>query len=81
MLFPRPRDAVKAIKKRIVGNKNFREIMFALTVSNCLSKIVCFSFCVICSVRCERNILKVKMIFVLVGCYPRGDDFCVYLCK
>lgn len=27
-----PRDAVKAIKKRIVGNKNFREIMFALTV-------------------------------------------------
>lgn len=50
MLFPRPRDAVKAIKKRIVGNKNFREIMFALTVSNFLSKIVCFSFCVICSV-------------------------------
>ncbi|XP_061888729.1 target of Myb1 membrane trafficking protein-like isoform X2 [Entelurus aequoreus] len=28
----RPRDAVKAIKKRIVGNKNFREIMLALTV-------------------------------------------------
>nr|XP_020451967.1 target of Myb protein 1-like isoform X2 [Monopterus albus] len=27
-----PRDAVKAIKKRIVGNKNFRELMFALTV-------------------------------------------------
>ncbi|XP_061129886.1 target of Myb1 membrane trafficking protein-like isoform X3 [Syngnathus typhle] len=27
-----PRDAVKAIKKRIVGNKNFREIMLALTV-------------------------------------------------
>uniref|UniRef100_G3Q5T7 Target of myb1 membrane trafficking protein n=1 Tax=Gasterosteus aculeatus TaxID=69293 RepID=G3Q5T7_GASAC len=26
-----PRDAVKAIKKRIVGNKNFREIMLALT--------------------------------------------------
>uniref|UniRef100_A0A3P9MKH0 VHS domain-containing protein n=1 Tax=Oryzias latipes TaxID=8090 RepID=A0A3P9MKH0_ORYLA len=28
-----PKDAVKAIKKRIVGNKNFREIMLALTVS------------------------------------------------
>ncbi|KAM7393730.1 hypothetical protein PAMP_020580 [Pampus punctatissimus] len=27
-----PRDAVKAIKKRIVGNKSFREIMLALTV-------------------------------------------------
>ncbi|XP_063331562.1 target of Myb1 membrane trafficking protein-like [Pelmatolapia mariae] len=27
-----PRDAVKAIKKRIVGNKNFREIMLAVTV-------------------------------------------------
>ncbi|XP_078120761.1 target of Myb1 membrane trafficking protein isoform X1 [Sander vitreus] len=27
-----PRDAVKAIKKRIVGNKNFREIMLSLTV-------------------------------------------------
>ncbi|XP_077427963.1 target of Myb1 membrane trafficking protein isoform X2 [Vanacampus margaritifer] len=27
-----PRDAIKAIKKRIVGNKNFSEIMLALTV-------------------------------------------------
>ncbi|XP_028309852.1 target of Myb protein 1 [Gouania willdenowi] len=27
-----PKDAVKAIKRRIVGNKNFREIMLALTV-------------------------------------------------
>ncbi|TWW58559.1 ATPase asna1 [Takifugu flavidus] len=27
-----PRDSVKALKKRIVGNKNFREIMLALTV-------------------------------------------------
>ncbi|XP_019939965.1 target of Myb1 membrane trafficking protein-like isoform X2 [Paralichthys olivaceus] len=27
-----PRDAVKALKKRIIGNKNFREIMLALTV-------------------------------------------------
>lgn len=35
-IFPRPRDSVKAIKKRIVGNKNVREIMLALTVSNYL---------------------------------------------
>ncbi|CAJ1075728.1 target of Myb protein 1 isoform X2 [Xyrichtys novacula] len=27
-----PRDAVRAIKKRIVGNKNFKEVMLALTV-------------------------------------------------
>ncbi|XP_035516623.1 target of Myb protein 1-like [Morone saxatilis] len=27
-----PKDSVRAIKKRIVGNKNFREIMLALTV-------------------------------------------------
>nr|XP_023647634.1 target of Myb protein 1-like isoform X1 [Paramormyrops kingsleyae] len=27
-----PKEAVRAIKKRIVGNKNFREVMFALTV-------------------------------------------------
>ncbi|KAI1886765.1 hypothetical protein AGOR_G00199170 [Albula goreensis] len=27
-----PKDAVRAIKKKIVGNKNFREVMLALTV-------------------------------------------------
>ncbi|XP_051562929.1 target of Myb1 membrane trafficking protein-like [Myxocyprinus asiaticus] len=27
-----PKDAMKALKKRIVGNKNFREVMLALTV-------------------------------------------------
>ncbi|XP_031419827.1 target of Myb protein 1-like isoform X2 [Clupea harengus] len=27
-----PKDAMKAIKKRVVGNKNFREVMLALTV-------------------------------------------------
>lgn len=31
--FPSPRDSVKAIRRRIVGNKSFREVMLALTVS------------------------------------------------
>ena len=30
---PRPRDAVKAIKKRVVGNNNFQEVMLTLTVN------------------------------------------------
>ena len=33
VFLPRPKDAVRAIKKRIVGNKSFMEIMLALTVS------------------------------------------------
>ena len=30
---PRPRDAVKAIKKRVVANNNFQEVMLTLTVN------------------------------------------------
>lgn len=41
LLLFRPRDSVKALKKRIVGNKNFREIMLALTVSDRPCSIVC----------------------------------------
>lgn len=33
VLLPSPKDAFRAIKKRIVGNKNFHEVMLALTVS------------------------------------------------
>lgn len=33
----RPKDAFRAIKKRIVGNKNFHEVMLALTVSDRVS--------------------------------------------
>jgi len=32
-LIYRPKDAVRALKKRIVGNRNFKEVMLALTVS------------------------------------------------
>uniref|UniRef100_A0A3Q4AZ74 VHS domain-containing protein n=1 Tax=Mola mola TaxID=94237 RepID=A0A3Q4AZ74_MOLML len=27
-----PKDAVRAVKKRIIGNKNFKEVMLTLTV-------------------------------------------------
>lgn len=33
VLLPSPKDAFRAVKKRIVGNKNFHEVMLALTVS------------------------------------------------
>lgn len=33
LLFPsRPKDAMRALKKRLGGNKNYREVMLALTV-------------------------------------------------
>lgn len=46
----RPKDAVRAIKKRIAGNKNFKEVMLALTVSVsvyviCLVKVVTAFYC------------------------------------
>lgn len=32
VFFASPKDAFRAVKKRIVGNKNFHEVMLALTV-------------------------------------------------
>lgn len=40
----RPRDSYKAIKKRIVGNKNFREVMLALTVSVTFTSLIHHTF-------------------------------------
>lgn len=30
----RPKDAIRAVKKRLNGNKNYREVMLTLTVSS-----------------------------------------------
>lgn len=31
-MFYRPKDALRAVKKRLNGNKNYREVMLTLTV-------------------------------------------------
>ncbi|XP_061084072.1 target of Myb1 membrane trafficking protein-like isoform X1 [Conger conger] len=46
-----PKDAVKAIKKKIVGNKNFREVMLALTVLEACVKNCGHRFHVLVSTR------------------------------
>ncbi|KAG9264488.1 target of Myb protein 1-like isoform X1 [Astyanax mexicanus] len=46
-----PKDAVRAIKKRIVGNRNFREVMFALTVLEACVKNCGHRFHVLVSAR------------------------------
>lgn len=32
---PRPKDAMRALKKRLCSNRNYREVMLALTVRRC----------------------------------------------
>ncbi|KAG7272109.1 hypothetical protein CRUP_008289 [Coryphaenoides rupestris] len=46
-----PRDAVKAIRKRIVGNKNFKEVMYTLTVLEACVKNCGHRFHVLVSTR------------------------------
>ncbi|XP_028455152.1 target of Myb1 membrane trafficking protein isoform X2 [Perca flavescens] len=46
-----PRDAVRALKKRIVGNKNFKEVMLALTVLETCVKNCGYRFHVLVTTR------------------------------
>ncbi|XP_055079695.1 target of Myb protein 1 isoform X2 [Periophthalmus magnuspinnatus] len=46
-----PRDAVRAIKKRIVGNKNFKEVMMTLTVLETCVKNCGYRFHVLVTTR------------------------------
>ncbi len=77
VLFSRPKDAVKALKKRIVGNKNFREVMLALIVSVCVCVCVCDPLCVsVCSNGC------CSVFQVLETCVKNcGSRFHVHVCS
>ncbi|KAF1379127.1 hypothetical protein PFLUV_G00172850 [Perca fluviatilis] len=46
-----PRDAIRALKKRIVGNKNFKEVMLALTVLETCVKNCGYRFHVLVTTR------------------------------
>ncbi|XP_051569700.1 target of Myb1 membrane trafficking protein-like isoform X2 [Myxocyprinus asiaticus] len=46
-----PKDAVRAIKKRILGNRNFKEVMLALSVLEACVKNCCHKFHVYVSTR------------------------------
>ncbi|XP_077356918.1 target of Myb1 membrane trafficking protein isoform X2 [Festucalex cinctus] len=46
-----PKDAVRAIRKRIVGNKNFKEVMLALTVLETCVKNCGFRFHILVTTR------------------------------
>lgn len=46
-----PRDAVRAIKKRVVGNKNFKEVMMTLTVLETCVKNCGYKFHVLVTTR------------------------------
>ncbi|XP_060946420.1 target of Myb protein 1 isoform X4 [Limanda limanda] len=46
-----PRDAVRAIKKRIAGNKNFKEVMLALTVLETCVKNCAYRFHILVTTR------------------------------
>ncbi|XP_069380996.1 target of Myb1 membrane trafficking protein isoform X6 [Paralichthys olivaceus] len=46
-----PKDAVRAIRKRIVGNKNFKEVMLALTVLETCVKNCAYRFHILVTTR------------------------------
>uniref|UniRef100_H3CL85 Target of myb1 membrane trafficking protein n=1 Tax=Tetraodon nigroviridis TaxID=99883 RepID=H3CL85_TETNG len=57
-----PKDAVRAIKKRIVGNKNFKEVMLALTVLEACVKNCGYRFHILVTTRDFVEAVLVKSI-------------------
>ncbi|KAM9457638.1 target of Myb1 membrane trafficking protein isoform 2-T2 [Clarias gariepinus] len=62
-----PKDAVRAIKKRIVGNKNFKEVMLALTVLEACVKNCGYRFHVLVS---SRDFVEGVLVRTIL---PRND--------
>ncbi|XP_053466353.1 target of Myb protein 1 isoform X2 [Ictalurus furcatus] len=62
-----PKDAVRAIKKRIVGNKNFKEVMLTLTVLEACVKNCGYRFHVLVS---SREFVEGVLVRTIL---PRND--------